>query len=119
MRLVRHEGALLVVGGPLPPGADGMTIGRVVMIRKGHEEGRYLLAHELVHVRQYGERTIPGFLARYLGRYLLLRLDGWSHDAAYRRLPEEIEADWEARRRLAWGVPNEAGAADLQDSAAR
>lgn len=106
MRLVRHEGAVLVVGGPLPPGADGMTIGRFVMIRKGHEQGRYLLAHELVHVRQYRERGIPGFLARYLGRYLLLRLDGWNHDAAYRRLPEEIEADWEARRRLGWGAVN-------------
>jgi hypothetical protein len=119
MRLVRHEGALLVVGGPLPPGADGLTIGRVVMIRKGHEGGRYLLAHELVHVRQYRERGIPGFLARYLGRYVLLRLDGWGHDAAYRRLPEEIEADWEARRRLGWGVPDGAEPAAPQERAAR
>ncbi len=105
MRFVPHEGAVLVVGGLVPPGADAMTIGRFVMIRKGHEEGRYLLAHELVHVRQYRERGVLRFLAGYLGRYLLLRLDGWSHHAAYRRLPEEVEADWEARRTLGWGVP--------------
>jgi len=104
MRFVRHEEAVLVVGGPLPPGADGMTLGRFVMIRRGHEESSYLLAHELVHVRQYRELGIVGFLARYVGRYLLLRLDGWGHDAAYRRLPQEVEADWEARRRLGRGV---------------
>lgn len=103
MRFVRHDGAVLVVGGPLPPGADGMTVGRFVMVRRGHENGTYLLAHEMVHVRQYRERGVPGFLVRYLGRYLLLRLDGWGHDAAYRRLPEEVEADWVARRTLGRG----------------
>lgn len=105
MRLVRHDGAILVVGAPLPPGTDGMTLGRVVLVRRGHEHGTYLMAHEMVHVRQYRERGFLGFLTRYVGRYLLLRLDGWGHDAAYRRLPEEIEADWEARRSLGWGVP--------------
>ncbi len=104
MRFVRHDGAVLVIGAPLPPGADGLTLGRFVLIRPGHEESPYLLAHELVHVRQYRERGVLGFLGRYLGRYLLLRLDGWGHDAAYRRLPEEVEADWEARRRLGRGV---------------
>ncbi|MEO5680524.1 MAG: DUF4157 domain-containing protein, partial [Acidimicrobiales bacterium] len=92
-------------GGPVPPGADAMTLGRVVMVRRGHEGGRYLLAHELVHVGQYAERGVPRFLAGYLARYLRLRLDGWGHDAAYRRLPEEIEADWQARRSLGWGCP--------------
>jgi len=82
-----------------------MTIGRFVMVRKGHQDDSYLLTHELVHVRQYREQTVPGFLLRYFSRYLLLRLDGWNHDAAYRRLPEEVEADWEARRTLGWGVP--------------
>ncbi len=104
MRLVHHEGAVLVIGGPVPPGADGLTLGRFVFIRKGHETSRYLLAHELVHVGQYRRRGVPGFLGRYVGRYLLLRLDGFGHDAAYRRLPEEIEADWTARRSLGWGV---------------
>lgn len=104
MRLVRHEGAVLVVGGPVPRGSAAMTLGRFVMIRRGREDDEYLLAHELVHVRQYRERGVLRFLAGYLGRYLLLRLGGWSHQDAYRRLPEEIEADWEARRSLGWGV---------------
>jgi len=105
VRFVRHGEAVLVIGGPLPPGAGAMTLGRFVIVRTGHEQSDYLLAHELVHVRQYEERGVPGFLRRYLGGYLLLRLDGWGHDAAYRRLPEEIEADWEARRTLGWRVP--------------
>lgn len=104
MRFVRHEGAVLVIGGLVPPGADAMTIGRFIMVRPGHETSRYLLTHELVHVRQYRERGITRFLAGYLARYLRLRLDGWDHDASYRRLPEEIEADWQARRSLGWGV---------------
>ena len=108
MHIVRHEGAVLVVGGPVPPGADAITIGRFVLVRRGHEDSRYLLAHELVHVRQYRERGIPRFLAGYLTGYLRLRLDGWGHDAAYRRLPEEIEADWQARRALGWGCPPDA-----------
>lgn len=107
MRLIRHEGAVVVVGGPVPLGADAMTLGRLVMVRRGYEGGRYLLAHELVHVRQYAERGVPRFLAGYLARYLLLRLDGWGHAAAYRRLPDEIAADWEARRTLGWGCTAE------------
>jgi len=105
MRIVSRSEAVLVIGAPLPPGADGMTLGRFVLLRADPEEGGYLLTHELVHVRQYRERGFIGFLSRYLRRYLALRLDGWGHDAAYRRLPEEIEADWEARRTLGWGVP--------------
>jgi hypothetical protein len=105
LRIVRHGDATLVIGAPLPRGADGMTLGRFVLLRQGHEDSSYLLHHELVHVRQYRERGVLGFLRRYLGRYVLLRLDGWGHDAAYRRLPEEIEADWQARLSLAWGVP--------------
>jgi len=106
MRLVHHGGAVLVDGAPLPRGTDGMTLGRLVLLRKGHAANSYLVHHELVHVRQYRERGIPAFVGRYLGRYALLRLDGWGHAAAYRRLPEEIEADWDARCALGWGVPD-------------
>lgn len=38
-----------------------------------------------------------GFLRRYLGTYLRWRLRGYPHWAAYRRVPLEIEAEWEAR----------------------
>ena len=104
MRTLRRDGALFVIGRLVPPGADAITLGRLVLVRRGHESSEYLLEHELVHVRQYRERGFFGFLVRYVGRYLLLRLDGWPHLAAYRRLPAEAAADWGARRRLGWGV---------------
>jgi hypothetical protein len=103
LRLERHEGAYLLVGGPVPPGADAITVGRVVSVRAAQVGSPYLLAHELVHVRQYAERGLVGFLLRYLAGYVRLRLAGWPHRAAYRRLPEEVEADWQARCRLGWG----------------
>lgn len=56
-----------------------------------------LLRHELVHVRQWRELGVVGFLWRYLGSYLALRLRGWPHWAAYRRIPLEVEAAWLAR----------------------
>lgn len=41
----------------LPPAADGMTIGRFVFLRGDRIQDRSttLLAHELVHVRQFAE----------------------------------------------------------------
>ena len=86
--------ATLWIGGPVPPGADAMTLGRLILVRKGHDSSATLIAHELVHVRQFEEQGFVPFLLGYVGRYLLLRLDGWPHLAAYRRLPAEIEARW-------------------------
>lgn len=104
MRLERHRGAVLVVGRLVAPGADATTFGRFVFVREGQESSDYLIEHELVHVRQYRERGLLGFLVPYLTRYAAMRLDGWSHWSAYRRLPEEAEADWLARRALGWGI---------------
>jgi hypothetical protein len=56
-----------------------------------------LLRHELVHVRQWRRLGIAGFGVRYLGAYVRWRLRRYGHWAAYRRIPLEIEADWEAR----------------------
>ena len=56
-----------------------------------------LLRHELVHVRQWRRLGVVGFGARYLGTYARWRLRRYPHWAAYRRIPLEIEADWEAR----------------------
>jgi hypothetical protein len=89
----------------LAPGANGMTIGRFVFLRNdGQFDGsRKLIAHELVHVRQYYELGLLRFLARYLRHYVrgLLRLK--RHRAAYLAIPFEqwayAEADeWLARR---------------------
>jgi hypothetical protein len=57
-----------------------------------------LLRHELVHVRQYRDLGIAGFLVRYLWSYLRWRLRRHPHLAAYQRIPFEAEAEWLARR---------------------
>jgi hypothetical protein len=89
---------VLVVGGPVPPGADAITLGRVVSVREGHEGSEYLMRHEAVHVRQWHRFGIVGFLGRYVGSYAKWRLCRKGHAGAYRRIPFEIEADWLARR---------------------
>jgi hypothetical protein len=94
----RAHGFWLVVGGPVPPGAAAITVGRVVSVRRRSSDDAHLLAHEAEHVRQYAERGLIGFLARYLADYAVLRAAGWPHWSAYRRLPLEVEAEWRARR---------------------
>lgn len=102
MRRVRlDDGVTLLVGGPVPRGADAITVGSTIVVREGHENSRYLRAHELVHVRQWRELGRIRFAARYVGAYSAWRLRGYPHKAAYRRIPFEIEADWSARRQLA------------------
>lgn len=76
----------------LVAGIAGMTLGRWVLVRCGHETDRPLLAHELVHVRQWREDGAVGFLARYLGAYALARVRGHGHWDAYRAIPYEAEA---------------------------
>lgn len=80
----------------LPPGTAGMALGRRVLLRQGREADQALLAHELVHVRQWHEGGSVRFLARYLGAYLggLVRVR--RHRAAYLAIPAEVEARTEA-----------------------
>jgi hypothetical protein len=94
--------ALVVFGAPVPPGATAITLGDVVFIREEWRRSKglaELIRHEMVHVRQWRERGVLGFLQWYLGSYLGWRVRGYSHWAAYRRIPAEVEAAWEARRR--------------------
>lgn len=86
------------VGGPVPPGADAITIGRMISVRKAAAADEHLLRHELVHVRQWRRLGFAGFLRRYLGSYVRWRLRGYGHWAAYRRIPLEVEAEWTARQ---------------------
>lgn len=51
-----------------------------------------LLAHELVHVRQYRDLGTWRFRRAYLREYLAGRLRGLSHDAAYRNISFERAA---------------------------
>lgn len=89
---VDRERARVVVVPVLTPGVLAMTLGRWILVRRGHERDATLLAHELVHVEQWRRLGALHFLARYLGDYVRLRASGAGHQAAYRALPFEVEA---------------------------
>lgn len=84
----------------LPPAADGMTIGRFVFLRGDQiqRSGSSLIAHELVHVRQFAELGAFRFFAQYLSSYFknLWRLR--NHRQAYLAIPLEQEARAETER---------------------
>lgn len=88
------------VGGPVPPGADAITLVRLIIVRRSAADDQQLLRHEAEHVRQWHDFGVIGFLARYLGAYFRWRLRGYGHWAAYRRIPFEVEAEWVARREV-------------------
>ncbi|HSL59704.1 MAG TPA: hypothetical protein VK866_17785 [Acidimicrobiales bacterium] len=96
MGIERRPGWWLWIGGPVPPGYAGITLGPLVIVRRGALTPR-LLAHELEHVRQWREHGVVGFAARYVGGYLGARLRGYPHRGAYRRIPLEVRAEWRAR----------------------
>ncbi len=76
----------------MPSGADAITLGRLVILKRSVAGDEVLIRHELVHVRQWRQLGVIGFLARYLGAYARLRLQGHRHRAAYLRIPLEVEA---------------------------
>ena len=76
----------------LTPGIAGMTLGRWILLRRGHDQDADLIAHELVHVRQWRELGAARFLVRYLGAYARGRWRGLGHMAAYEAIPLEAEA---------------------------
>ncbi len=99
-RISRVDGHWLWVGGPVPPGSIGITLGALVIVRKSaaRSEGfAELLAHEQVHVRQFAELGSVRFLTRYLSSYARFRLRGYGHWQSYVRIPLEIEARVDAR----------------------
>lgn len=85
------------MGGPVPPGSAGITLGSLVIVRSRVAHSDRLWQHELVHVRQWRHLGVARFLWRYLGSYVRSRVRGSSHRVAYRRIPLEVEADWESR----------------------
>ena len=92
---VRSGDFWLWVGGPVPPGSDGITLGSLVIVTsRASADDRFagLVRHEAVHVRQWRTLGFGGFVRRYLGSYLRWRARGYGHWAAYRRIPLEIEA---------------------------
>jgi len=97
-RIERHSDHRLWVGGPVPPGSAGITLGQTVIVRAGKSESKTLLAHELVHVRQYREHGVVRFWRKYLAAYFAGRAKGYPHWSAYRRIPFEVEAIWETTK---------------------
>lgn len=95
---------MLLVGGPVPRGADAITLGPLISVREASKDSAYLLRHELVHVRQWRRHGVIGFASRYIADYLRHRLRGYGHWGAYRHIGFEIEADWVARRTLRTGL---------------
>jgi hypothetical protein len=76
----------------LTPGVAAMTFGPLILLRRDHHDDEALLAHELVHVRQWRELGAPRFLWRYLGAYARGRRAGLGHRPAYEAIPLEVEA---------------------------
>ena len=76
MRVEKRNGYRVVVGGPVPPQAEAITLGATIFVRKRSCEHQGLMAHELVHIRQFKEMGPVRFLARYLASYLRYRLSG-------------------------------------------
>lgn len=97
MRIERQGRAVLIVSRWAAPGAAATTLGRFVFLRERAAGSQRLLRHELVHVGQWQRLGVIGFGLRYLGAYARWRGRRYPHWAAYRRIPLEIEAEWEAR----------------------
>ena len=93
MRLQRHDDHWLLVGGPVPPGSAAITLGSVVCVRRPYAGDPALLRHEAEHVRQWRELGGVEFLRQYLGAYIRWRRQGFGHQAAYRLIPLEVEAE--------------------------
>lgn len=76
----------------------GMTLPGAIYLRPDVLTGdprrrAALVVHELVHARQWRELGRAGFLRRYVAGYLRGRRAGLAHDAAYRAIPLEQEAE--------------------------
>lgn len=97
MRLEHHADHWRLIGGPVPPGYSAITVGCLVVVRERAAGDARLLRHEAAHVRQWRSLGAARFVVRYLGGYLRGRLRGYPHSGAYRRIPLEVEAAWEAR----------------------
>ncbi len=93
MALERRADHWVWVGGPVPPGSDAITVGRVIILRRRCAGDSHLMRHEQEHLRQWRELGVGRFLAQYLGAYMRGRSHGYGHKAAYRLIPLEVEAE--------------------------
>ncbi len=82
----------------VPGGFAGITLGRWVCLADPQPTTgeSSLLAHELVHVRQWSEQGVVRFSANYLWSFARGLREHRNWDAAYRAIPAEVEARAEA-----------------------
>jgi hypothetical protein len=78
-------------------GIQAMTLGYNVYVDPAVLAGParklgLLMAHELVHVRQWREHGVVGFSGRYLSGYLHGRQKRLGHRGAYLQIEQELEA---------------------------
>ena len=59
MRVEKRNGYRVVVGGPVPPQAEAITLGATIFVRKRSCEHQGLMAHELVHVYASSKKWDP------------------------------------------------------------
>lgn len=74
-----------------------MTIGNRIFVRPDLLQNpgpalEDLMVHELVHVRQWRDRRMVGFLGSYVRQYLMARFWGARHHIAYMSIDSEVEA---------------------------
>ena len=90
----------------VPGGYAGITLGRLVLLARptAADGNSALLAHELIHVRQWTEQGGVRFLATYLSSFCrnLTKHRRWG--TAYHAIEAEVEAreataEWLRRRR--------------------
>lgn len=89
------NGYRLWIGGPVPPGADAITLGQTIIARRRVSASptfEQLLRHELTHVEQWRQLGYLAFLRRYVGEYLSGRLSGLRHHDAYLNISLERQA---------------------------
>jgi maleylpyruvate isomerase len=85
----------------VPKGADGITIGRTVVVRRSVADSPTfdtLLRHELVHVAQFQQLGLTRFVTRYLTEYVSGRRHGLGHHDAYLAISLEHQARHQAAR---------------------
>lgn len=84
----------------VPGGYAGLTLGPLVFLaRRVPDDGSSaLLAHELVHVRQWAELGVVGFVVRYLAAFVTGLVQHRSWQRAYRDIPLERQARLETER---------------------
>lgn len=89
----------------IPGGYAGMTLGRTVLLAKdvAADGDSSLLAHELVHVRQWTDQGVVDFSRRYVTSFAKNLKVKRRWQAAYRAIDAEVEARqettaWRRRR---------------------